>query len=67
MRDAVDTRNIIEDMRVRGYSGVMSVKDIMEYTGKSHSYVRARFGVVGKGGLSMITVARVLGRLGAHV
>lgn len=62
MRDGVDTRLIVEDMRNQGFHGVVNIKDLMDYTGRSRNWCVERFGNIG-GGISVVSAARVLGRL----
>lgn len=62
MRDGVDTRQIVRDMRDFGLHGVVSTKDLMEYTGRSRNWCTERFGNI-SGGISIVSAARVLGGL----
>lgn len=62
MRDKVDTREIVLDMRREGLHGVVSMKNLTEYTGRGKDWIRAHFGDVG-GGISIVSAARILGGL----
>lgn len=62
VREAVDTRQIVADMRSHGMRGVVSRKDLTEYTGRSKWWVQKRFGPL-KDGISIVSAARILGGL----
>lgn len=62
MREGVDTRQIVHDMHNFGLRGVVSTKDLMEYTGRSRNWCTEKFGNIG-GGISIVSAARVLGGL----
>lgn len=62
MREKIDTREIVLDMRNQGLRGVVSLAEIVKYTGRGKDWVRAHFSNI-TGGISIVTAARILGGL----